>query len=93
MILKVFSVRDEKTRTYMRPIFDAHTASALRSWSEIVNEPSSPMCKFPSDFSLYEVGQFDDEQGQLIPIVPHLVATALEYKQAPQEPLPFRTAN
>lgn len=88
MILKVFAVFDGKIGAFMRPFFDAHTGSALRSFEEACKEPSSPFAKFSSDFVLYEIGAFDDEKGILThhnPLIQQ--ATALEYsRKAPSAP-------
>lgn len=93
-VLKVFSVRDEKIGIYMKPFMDAHLGNALRSWTEACNEPQSPFCKYPTDFTLYEVGTFDDLEGRLIPLtVPHKISTASEVIREPAEKLPFRAAN
>lgn len=92
--MKVFSVRDEKTGVYMRPFFELHIASALRSWTEACNEPTSPFCKFPEDFTLYEVGSFDDLEGHLEALkVPHKVSTASEVLKRPVEGLPLRNVS
>lgn len=90
-VYKIFAVRDEKTGVFNRPFFDLHVASALRSWTEACNEPTSPFCKFPEDFTLYEVGTFDDLEGRIKELpVPHKVSTASEVLKRPSEGLPLR---
>jgi len=80
MILKAFSIYDGKTSSFLRPFFEAHTGSALRSFEEACSEPTSPFHKFPTDFVLYEVGTFEDSSGVLTPHgVPVHMATALEH--------------
>lgn len=92
MTYRVFSVLDAKTGVFMRPFFDQHLQQALRSWKEACNQAESPFCKYPTDFVLYEVGSFNDEQGLLVPLsVPVLISTALEQiERSPvQDSLPF----
>lgn len=80
MILKVFSVYDGKVRAFMRPFMDQHTGNALRSFEEACKEPTSPFSKFASDFVLYEIGVFDDEQGRLIPHATNVqMAAAIDF--------------
>lgn len=85
MKLKMFSVFDGKTGSFMRPFFDPHLGSALRSFEEACKEPTSPFAKFASDFVLYEVGEFDDETGATTSHSPvRQVATSLEHAVKPK---------
>lgn len=79
MRLKAFAVYDGKIGAFMRPFFDAHLGSALRSFEEACTEPTSPFAKHASDFVLYQVGEFEDEKGLLVPCTPPVqLSTALE---------------
>jgi len=84
MILRMFSVYDGKIGAFMRPFFDQHLGSALRSFEEACKEPTSPFSKFSSDFVLYEVGTFDDEKGVSTSHTPPIqLVTALEHARRP----------
>jgi len=63
--LKIFTVKDHKVGIFMRPFFELHVGSALRSWEEACRSSESPFNKFPNDFSLFLVGEFDDLTGEL----------------------------
>lgn len=63
MITRVFAVLDSKVGTFAQPFFAATTASALRSFGAAAMDPNSMLGKHPSDFTLYELGSFDDETG------------------------------
>lgn len=79
MITKVFSVFDSKLATFGRPWFQMTDAAALREFADAVNDGSNPNNQWhshPEDFSLYLVGQFDDQQGELIPCAPSSLVTA-----------------
>jgi hypothetical protein len=62
MILKVFSIFDSKVGAYMKPVFVISKGEIIRSFQEAVNDKSgnSNLAKYPQDFTLFEIGEFDD---------------------------------
>lgn len=79
MITKLYSVFDFKTAVFGRPFTDQSDNSAIRNFADAVNDSSNPnnlWHKHPEDFSLFLVGDFDDENGELIPIHPKNLITA-----------------
>jgi hypothetical protein len=79
MMQKVFSVLDTKLATFGRPWFHMTDASAIREFSDAVNDGSNVQNQWyrhPEDFSLYCVGSFDDQSGELIPCLPLSLVTA-----------------
>lgn len=70
MTQKVFAVRDAKACAFMQPFFSTTRGSALRAFTDVVNDDParSPIAKHPDDYSLYEIGEFNDQEGQLIPL-------------------------
>lgn len=83
---KAFAVRDSKLGVFRPPFWTPHTGQALRSLQEAVNDHNTEVAKYPDDFQLFEVGEFDDETGLLYPHEsPRQIATAAEYvKRAPE---------
>lgn len=68
MKIKLFVVYDSKTESYGVPFFRDFTANALREWSEVASnksEKQNQIAKFPSDFTLFEIGEFDQITGQV----------------------------
>lgn len=61
--LKVYTVFDSKTEHYGTPFFQQTTGEALRSWTDLANDSSTMICKHPEDFSLMEIGVYDDLTG------------------------------
>lgn len=66
MVLKVFSIFDEKASVFSQPFFSTHNGTALRSFSDLVGEPGNNVSKHPADFKLYLLGEFDDNSGVLL---------------------------
>ena len=63
MELKVYSVYDSKTQAYMSPWFARSRGEAIRSFTEAVNDPKSMFHKYPADFTMFELGTWDDQAG------------------------------
>lgn len=62
MIHKVFSVYDSKAEVYMTPIFFKTKGEALRAFTSTVNDESHHFHKYAEDFTLFEVGSYDDSK-------------------------------
>lgn len=68
MLLDVVSIYDLKLGAYAQPTVVATTAVAMRSFTDQVNNPQSPMFAHPEDYSLYHIAKFNDETGDFLPI-------------------------
>lgn len=64
MLWKVFSIYDSKAAAYGRPFVDQSNGSAIRSVSEAANDKSTTLGKYPADFTLFELGTFDELSGK-----------------------------
>lgn len=63
MKVPYFAVFDHQTRSYGQ-IFPSQTeGSAVRSFQMSVNDSQSMPSKYPEDFALFQVGEFEDETG------------------------------
>jgi len=61
MIKFLFSVYDSKARAYGNPFTAARQELAIRDFTTAVRDPDTQLHKFPEDFTLVEIGEFDDE--------------------------------
>lgn len=66
MILKVYSVFDVKVGAYLPPIFMRSNGEALRAFASAANSKDHDFCKYAEDYTLFEIGMFDDSCGQII---------------------------
>lgn len=66
MILKSYSVYDNKAVAFLPPFFMFNDAVACRAFSDAVNDPSHQFHKNPTDYNLFCVGSFDDSTGVLV---------------------------
>lgn len=60
MIKKVFTVYDEKSEAYLQPFFLDTTGQAVRAITDCVNDINHQFCRHTSDYSLFQLGEFDD---------------------------------
>lgn len=64
---KVFTVFDEKAGAHL-PIFMMHREEmAQRVFGDCVNSADHAFAKHPADYTLFQIGEFDDSLGKLIP--------------------------
>lgn len=61
--LKMFSCYDSKIGVWMNPMVFQHVGQAERTWIEICTQKDSLPGKHPVDFTLFQIGEFDDESG------------------------------
>lgn len=57
---KIFTVYDSKAEFYGQPFFAATRGIAIRMFTELANDGSSSVGKYPADFTLFEIGEYDD---------------------------------
>ncbi|WNK14205.1 MAG: nonstructural protein [Microvirus sp.] len=69
MIQLIVAVRDVKVGAFGRPMFVASSGSAIRSFSDEVNRKheENMLYNHPSDFALYELGKYEDNDGIITP--------------------------
>lgn len=66
MLLKMFSLYDSKAEAYNKPFYAVTTGAALREFEDAVRNGESMMNKYPHDFTLFEIGVFDDETAEIV---------------------------
>jgi len=64
MVLKAFSVRDSKTEVFNTPFYQKTHGEAERSFRQICTDDKSMVSKYPEDYDLYYLGEFDDQTGK-----------------------------
>lgn len=80
MKTKVFTVYDSKVKAYLSPFFHATAGSAIRAWETTIQDKDCPFARHPGDYTLFEIGVYDDETANLEMLKAHLnLGTALQY--------------
>jgi len=65
--MKLFAILDLKANFYLNPFPESSSINALRGFELAVNEGKSTVSKFPDDFCLMELGDFDTLTGAITP--------------------------
>lgn len=69
MKFPMYSFNDSKSGRFSDPYRETNEATALRTFAEAIN--NNEHFRFsPGDYSLYHVGDFDTENGKIVPIDP-----------------------
>jgi hypothetical protein len=66
MIYSVFSIFDAKAEAYLPPFILPKKAMAERTFSDCVNSETHQFGANPQDYTLFELGTFNDENGQFL---------------------------
>lgn len=86
MIHYIVSIRDSAVKAYMRPFFVPSLGSAIRSFGDEVQRKDSDIAKHPTDYELYELGLFDDDDASVTMVdKPRLIARAIDYVEVVNE--------
>jgi len=75
----MFSVYDSKATAYCVPFASVNLSTALRDFAFAANDPSSEINRHPLDYSLFQIGLFDDETGVLTPQTPLNLGMAAQF--------------
>nr|UXQ88138.1 MAG: nonstructural protein [Microvirus sp.] len=66
MNFNIYSVYDSKAECYTLPFYMKHEGEALRTFKNWANNPDHPIGQHPSDYTLFQIGTFDDEIAMII---------------------------
>lgn len=81
MQLQTYAVFDVKAQAYAQPFFAANHAVAIRNFEGAVRSGNNQLGTHPEDFSLWHLGEYDDETGTFANLQhPSQLLTALAAK-------------
>lgn len=63
----IYCIRDN-VNGFMSPVVDSNDPSAVRNFAHAMADHGSIFYTHPSDFSLYQLGEFDSESGSITPL-------------------------
>ena len=79
MLMRMFAIYDVAVKAYMQPFFMQSEAAAVRAFTDLVNDPTSGVGKHPSDYTLFELGVYDDTTGKVESSVPRSIGSGVKY--------------
>lgn len=77
MKLQTFSIYDSKAKAYLPPWYMHNTDMALRVFADCCNATDHQFSKNPEDYTLFHIGEFDDESGKITPDTPKSIANGI----------------
>jgi len=78
MKLLICAVRDSKAAAFMAPIPFGSKGLAVRALMEAVKKGNNPIAEYKNDHSIWHLGYYDDNTGELESCTPELIAEASE---------------
>lgn len=78
----IFACFDQKTKLFGLPFYSVRREAAIRDFAFAANDPQTEIYQYSTDYSLFYLGTFDDETGELQPVVPEHVVQAYLLKDS-----------
>lgn len=69
MKYNVYAINDAKS-CFMQPLCEGSDGEAIRSLEAAASNPGSLLSTHAKDFSLYQIGTYDNQSGVLEPVCP-----------------------
>lgn len=83
--LLVFAVYDSKVGRYAQPFQMLAKGAAIRMFQDLANDPNTTVCKHPHDFTLMELGEYDESTGTFTNhTAPLNLGLAVHFKTTPE---------
>lgn len=80
MITGMYAVRDAKANAFLSPNFFPSRGIAMREFGDAMVSEKSFMFKHPEDFSLWYLGEFNDQSGNVkTQPAPELICNGLDF--------------
>lgn len=84
MLFSVFSIYDSAISTWLPPLYSRNKGEMLRNFSDAVQDPKSKLAQHPGDFTLFEIGSWDDDKCVFdLHKTPVRLGVAIEFVKAP----------
>ena len=62
-MLQAIAIYDVKAKCWSAPFFERTIGLALRGFIDEANNPQSRIGRYPADFTMFHVGEYDEETG------------------------------
>lgn len=88
MNLKMYAIRDSKAEAFHPPFYKGTHGEAERDFRNLINDSQSQPSKYPEDFDLYYVGEWDRLSGKVQPLdTPQHIIKGVQLKENGVEPM------
>lgn len=81
--MKIFTIRDDKAAAYLPPFYARQNGEAIRMFQDSLTNSQTNFSKWPADFVLFELGEYNEETGVITPLdAPKALGNGLDFKPA-----------
>lgn len=78
----MYTCHDSSAKAYLPPFVTPSERDAIASFKDAANDPQSNICKYPGDFTLIQIGEFDERAGVLTKLeTPKIIMTGSAAKK------------
>lgn len=74
----VFSVYDSKAEGFLAPFYAANNGVAQRIFTNAVRSEGHDFFKFPEDYTLFRIGEFDSFNGEVQMCIREAICTGVQ---------------
>ncbi len=75
----ICTVLDQAADRYLEPFFAPTLEFAIRGFKQACGTEDHQFGKFPEDYALYHIGNFDATIGKIEEVIPHKLANASSF--------------
>lgn len=80
-MIKLYTIFDKKMELHQEIIVSQNVSTVTRTIGEAANDPKSILCRHSTDYSLWEIGEYNQETGTIeAREKPHFVTNISELK-------------
>lgn len=79
MIIKIFSVFDAMAKAFLPPFFQPEIGQATRVFADCCNSESHQFGNNPADYTLFQIGNFNQENGHIEAITPQSLGNGVTF--------------
>lgn len=80
--MKIYSVRDDAAAAYLPPFYARQNGEAIRMFQNSLSDSQSNFAKWPDQFVLFELGEFNEDTGQITTLpAPKSLGNGLDLRQ------------
>jgi len=76
---KIFTIYDSKANAYLTPFFLHQDAMAVRIFTDCVNDLSHQFGKHPEDYTLFSLGDWNDDKAKFLTTPPKALGNGVEF--------------
>lgn len=84
MILRAFCFYDSKAQCFYTPFFLHYPGQAMRVAIDTAGDMNTTLSRYPEDFHLYQIGEWDDHTAALTPHAPISLGSVASFISKPK---------